>query len=376
MAIEYRQSLLSDDNLELSDFSETNVLISSIKQNMDIVRDRSPFQETEIIRLVKILGGIEKLILAQIPDSQTTPLSNKSLRQINEILIAKNKDTEVGNSINPHPISDMLLSPDADYLGSLRLQSVDTVSMFEYVNERNTFLHRLCCSNHKDIADALMNLLFGPYIPWIWGFFMIILVILTILDDFHVNVQDLRTLYKNIFFVMISLPFSILWCLALNKRITRKIMRTFEFWFKFYYFLRYWVSSSIYTYRSMLPDQHTTIAGQSILDFTTFSLFIIYCFMDGLNLSNRFKMSVLTLGSVYMTTSAINWTFFKGGNDYPVTLNFGSNVMSFDVKTLTAASLRTVVIFMWKQTIYAWWKPNKSTYGIFKHSMQIKYNKQ
>eukprot|EP01084_Bolivina_argentea_P254936 428697_1 len=358
MTAELQESLLQatydvtdkeQQSVELTTIDSRNIILNTVRQNHIDLMDNNQSIDTAIVELVNILGGIDVLLQQLLSPSNCSQLTNDELSQINGVLasFSNNKVTELTE-----------VSNDWD-----DIQSVISVKM---VDERNTFLHRVCCKKYKPVADELVNYLFGKYLIWCWGFLMITLVVITTIDYIIGSISTFVMLFKDLFTVILTLPFCIIWVLSLNISVTKQIMKKFEFWFKFFYFMRYWICSSV------IYNNHKTaqeIAGNIFVDITLFLLYIIYCFMDGLKLSSTFKVFVLVSGSIYMTVLAIYWTFLIDKTE-----NISIYTLNIDLKILTATSLRTVVVFMWKQTVLSWLKPNSSTY--FKQPISINYERR
>ena len=283
-------------------------------------------------KLIQILGGADAILRHYMSTNDTFPLSSEQLQSINELLI-------------PTDINEF----DMD---SVTSQSDSIENPVLLIHQRNTFLHQIL---QTQIADKIVNFLFNRLMVLIIALMMFGIIIAVFFSD---DAPDIVIVLITLF-----IPYAILVLLAINKTTTKLILQTFEFWFKIAYFLRLCICAAIYNKKCL--DQHFTTAYVSCEYIAIFLSALVLCFVDGLKIPFRMKVSVLLSWSILYSVAAFLFTFFNWAECY-IAIN-GS--LKIDILDWITESLRIIAIFAWKQTLYSIFKEPKST--LIKSSVKI-----
>ena len=290
-----------------------SITTTDVQNNHQILMANN--KPVNIDAIINILGGAD-FVLQHFLSTQNAALTKEQLNQINNTLLTQ---------INVSNLTE-----------SLEFE-IPTPTL--KVSAENTFLHKYC---HKQTVNKIINTILSKYTSAIFVILMIITLIMDI-HKFKVNT------YWSIFFLIGYLycgPFLILQILSLNKTTTKYILKSFEFWFKLFYYIRHWIAS--------IMINGFSLANTGLLLFLGT---IIYGLLDGLQLPLRYKGTCLVIGAVLFTWIGIRWTFFMDHEEYIYTLNG----WEIDLVSMGASSIRIVALFAWKQTIYSIVYPLTST---------------
>ena len=232
------------------------------------------------------------------------------------------------------------------------------------VSTTNTFLHRIC-DDH--IALKIRNIVFSKFINIYITLGWVGWIICILLNQFQTE-NDITTQIFNVYYWLFC-PVFIIFCifslLSLNIITTKYILNTFEFWFKLFYFIRFWICGTIVL--KMNPDEQFK---RQLALISFFIFFLLYCLLDGLKATYKYKAGVLAFGAIYVSLIALIATF-QSKVEYYWEWNFLGHNDNINVTSLVASSLRIVAIFMWKQTFYPMYRSDRAT--LIKKSVKIEW---
>eukprot|EP01084_Bolivina_argentea_P317321 550160_1 len=314
--------------------SKDHVTMEDVKRNHENLLNNEQSLENKMVKTIDILGGIDAVFSTLLTNPKIISLTKDQLYQLNEVIL----------SIN---------SEDSDERGPILI-----------VAKSNTFLHHIC---NENISFKIIDIMFNKTATVILAITSIILIII-------------NSLYKSlgIFFYIIQwsifslfIPYLILVLLSLSITTTKQIMMSFEFWVKTYYLLRFWIFASLFWWYHNTPNT-STIVWRILEALALFMYIWVYCLMDGLQASFRFKAIVWTFTSIFMLFIAFTWIVDEwNGVETPMQITLFNKIFHIEPHSLATSSIRTVVLFMWKKTIYSIYKSDKAT--SIKRSVQINW---
>ena len=171
---------------------------------------------------------------------------------------------------------------------------------------------------------------------------------------YHYLTSETHVILYTYFWIVLPI-FTIYICMVistLNIQITIEILKTFEFWLKIIYFIRWWICATIYITQKL----HQTPNHQYY--FTLFMVLLLFCLMDGLQQGLKGKATLAIVASLTLTWSAGHWTF-DGRDQY--TVSIGDSSFTVDIVAMAASSIHIVTLFAWKQTVFALFGSTKSS---------------
>ena len=292
---------------------------------------------------------------------------------------------ENGQSIDLNQLAEILGGPDAilqHYLSS-NISSSLTLNQLNDINDlitnnkqqdwnttlviscNNSFLHHLLGDTP---ANKIVSIIYSKSMVIATGIATAILLSLVPLS-FLTKTTRKDVLWMDITFCVISSIFTLLLLLSIlsvNKTILNYILRTFIFYFKALYGIKYGICSAIYQYRKL---NSKLIVGQIL----TVVLIVWYALMDGINASIKTKIWFGIMGSIYFLFISFIWTIES--EQCLISINWwGLYSTEFDMREWAASAVRVVTIFMVEQTAYSMWKPSKST--LIRRSVDIVWSQR
>eukprot|EP01084_Bolivina_argentea_P125586 222479_1 len=315
--------------VELIGSTGSNVGIDDVKQNHKKLMNNGHNIDDKTMELIDIFGGIDVVLQHYLSEKCNSKLTQSQLCDINYILLSTDEDEDTHN-----------------------MEDIGTL----YISPNNTFLHQ--CLNHN-LSSKIINIIFGNYCSF--GMTLIV-ILLAVLPWFHSGY-----LTGFIWWIVIGIlgVYVILILLSLNRTITNHVMSSFEFWFKFIYFIKYCICYEIYMTHWKIPIYYTVLFN--ILNFVFLMFIIEYSLIDALRASVLFKATFMIIGSIGMSIWAFVWTFYW--TELFVSHKLFNTDVHFDIGALGASSLRILSVFMVKQTIYSIYKKSEST--SIKHPIKI-----
>eukprot|EP01084_Bolivina_argentea_P118786 210692_1 len=297
--------------------------INDVRHNHQCLMDNGKSIDNRMVDLINVFGGIDDVLQHYLSSQSNVNLSQIQLQQINDILLS--------------PITTKYDAKNSMYT--------------LHASMNNTIIHSVLNNNR---ARQIINFLFGRICT---GFITLTIVFMTIFGVWHV-VSSAVNIICWLFTVILGV-YALLILLSLNRNITKQIITTFEFWFKLYSCIKYYVCYMIVVVYWKIPV--VGIILYHIVALVWLLLIIDYSLVDALNIQFYFKATFMVVGSIGMTVYAFIWTFRIIPDMPPISITIFNHEIDFDIVSIGASALRVLSIFMWKQTIASMWKKTKST---------------
>eukprot|EP01084_Bolivina_argentea_P228592 386047_1 len=322
----------------------TTINLENIRNNHEMLLNNNHDVSVKTQQIINAIGGIDIVLSNYFSNDNPFKLTTNQLEQINDIFIsikASNQKQSKPDIIN------------------------DETDPILYFSAKNTFFHSII---NATTATKIMNLIFGKVGIFSFGFVVIYSTI--------INVIETSTVWTNKHSLMVTLVNSVGWLtlifaiiflifalLSLNKVATKKIVKTFEFWFKMFYFVRYWICVIIYMCR-INDDSFIDMLYQNVSEIAYLLFFILYSCIDGLYpLSFQFKVIVLVTGCVLISYLAVYYTIVDNNQSIDENvrcLHVLGTPTCIDLVSMKAISMRILSIFVWKQSLHSLYYKDKS----------------
>lgn len=230
----------------------------------------------------------------------------------------------------------------------------------------HTILHRIL---GIPWGNKILHILFNQCIIVIFTILIAIFLIAIILESTNFITIDFASelwIISHALCLFMLYVYIFILLLATNKTAAELILKTFEFWFKVVYGLRYVICSTVYWSKYDKSLTNSFLIADNIAKFTGLLLF---CFLDGLKMPFRVKVTILIIGSLMFLWHSVDLTLIRKDPCFASLHLWGDYAFNFDVKEWAAASMRIITIFIWKQTYFSIFKAPKST--LIKKSVKI-----
>ena len=224
------------------------------------------------------------------------------------------------------------------------------------LHPKNTFIHQIF---EYETAEKIINFLYHRYVA-------IFVFICILYHSINVAIEYIWASTDNAYFSSlayhipivtidtISITYFIAIILSINIKAFILSIKTFEYWFKFWYSIQLLISTIVYIVYTKYNNWYLMyrIIGCCQVIVVT----VLYSLMDGINISSRMKGGFGIAFALYISVFAIYYTIVE-------TSDFDINFMGSDVSLLdiVASTNRILSIFLWKQAILYIWKKNKAT---------------
>ena len=320
--------------------------------------------------VINALGGLDN-VLTMILSSNDTQLSNQQLTQINEIL------TQL---------------QDINYINNNNIQQIDeddNPQEWAYIFDRNnTFLNQLF---GLEKGQKIFKIIYSK-----WCIISAILfgVAATFIDAAFLlyNLLIIRSISHIIGFIIVFIYLGLI-LLSANRKCLSKILWSFEFWLKLYYFFQYYIASFIFWYVLIDPQEweqygngnggvtYSVSKGSvfhymSILSYllniiNALIIIVLHLCCDALQVRIWIKSLTGFLFAVGFTLFTIQLTFFSKIPTSRTIIYIKELDASLDIKELMTSAIQILTILFWKQAIMSIYKKNKST--LLKYSPYIRW---
>eukprot|EP01084_Bolivina_argentea_P257509 433864_1 len=172
-------------------------------------------------------------------------------------------------------------------------------------------------------------------------------------------------------FQLIFITNSVVRLLHVNRNIMYAVLNTFTFWFKLLCWFTFLVGCLVIQYRTVdiWIDWVTWVTIILILILLTL-IFLTYAFLDGLNYHKLSKKCFLVSGSILMILNAVSLTIAEWDEPTDARIVHLPYIgCTIDILAYMAASMRTISLFVVKQTVCFFWKPNQAI--LIKNNVKI-----
>ena len=280
-------------------------------------------------KLIAILGGTDAILKHYLSSDNLSPLTSHQLQEINGLLNTANDE-----QFNENPSVN---------------ETTNIESPVIFVLHKNSFLHQI----NSNIADKVSNFAFSSITAIV---FVVSLLAATtigwIIPEWFYNV------YLWIFYVSLFLYGAIV-LLLLNRTVTKLIIRTFEFWFKMSYLIRFIIGLLVFTMKCSGKSK-TDKAFNVVHSIVMVVYMTSFCFLDGVKMPLKIKATVLVFFSLVVVYLAFENTVASYQPYYSCAIPiFGG--YKLDAIEMTNVAWRIIAIFMCKQTFYSIFKQPKSS---------------
>ena len=322
-------------SLQLPIIQDNTVTANTVIKNHQIfLENGNQINETE---LIAILGGADAILQHYLSSNNLSALTDHQLQDINQLFI--------------HPITH---ENDDINTNKLPVLSVDA---------HNTLLHQLL---GKDTGNKVLKIVYNEWICAVVASNLVIgrvVDVLLYMSDYLSQWVGLIIIYMNTGVVIMHMLISLL---SVNKTILRYTSRTFIFWFKAFCAIKFGICLIIFNHKFNYSEylvSNILASVELIMIISSFAL------IDGMKMPLKSKMLIGVIGSMYVSSVSLSWTFSK---PCLITINWWKGTASqYDVTEGAASALRVLAIFMVKQTIYCVWRPLQS--ALIKRSITIEW---
>ena len=325
--------------------STDNISVDIVLQNHRYLLQNGGDTDDKMKQLIELMGGMDSVLNEYLLNHRQ--MNEAKLHSINKIILSKNK---LINQASRHC--------SRENFSMSVLNAVDNPVM--YLSVENNLLYKMV---GKQTAERLikfmtstwmviLTLILGisaviGYCLWMWARNYISITMYNFLCLWSIIINALSTIWA-------LLAFSILNITAV------KGIASFSCIFKLLYFFRGFVCWSIYQSRKETADKLFIIT--EITMFISFlCIYTTYSFIDGFYISKRYTTIVSISGAIIFTVLTFSFTYAEAMDSSDIRYLSVIDGTSIDLVSWAASSMRVVCIFVWRQTIYTLWKPEKST---------------
>eukprot|EP01084_Bolivina_argentea_P292788 503444_1 len=245
----YMETLLLDKH-QIELIPTTNINLENTRNNHRTLLDNNHDVSVKMQQLIHAMGGIDIVLSNYLSDKNPFPPTTNQLKQINDIFDSVNSQTKILK------------------------QTTDKKDSVLCVSVKDTLLNDITT---ESTATKIMNIIFGKG-GYCLGFIIIFEIILLSISTIYSKLHALRyigtmlTIYDFCKAVLVIIYF-IFALLSLNKTVVRKILKTFEFWFKLFYFMRYFICTDIYQLRTNITIQDAIYINMILVCWFLFIIF-------------------------------------------------------------------------------------------------------
>ena len=279
-----------------------------------------------IAQFVKMLGGIDSILDDYLSSENGHRLTQLQLQQIHELITSEDHQSD-----KPHL--------------TFRFDTANSyiVSLFGW-----------------NIAIKILKVL-NSWIPTVVHVMCLIICLLLV---FLVPQKYPIPMVISLCICMCTwTPFAIMWWMGIDKKALKMIINSFEFWFKFGYAILYAIFSVIYC--TNMFGWHMFIAIGISMKVIWITLYVSS--FDGVNKSRFVKTLCSCIAATLLTILSLVYEFYM--DDYIMNLSWNYSV---SVTDKLSDSARVLALFLWKQTILTYWRPNRCV--LIKHTPYIEWD--
>ena len=193
-------------SVELSHNINNDVSLNSVIKHHEKLLNNKLSTNSNTLEIIDILGGMDIFLKNYLKINHINQLNTHKLNQINDILLS------ITNEKNPSKQNPVL-----------------------YVSSNDTWFHSIC---KESTATKILQILYSHITIGIAAIFFILLITSWVLRKLIIDKTSWLWIVSGCFFWMIYIVIDIyvlFLILSTNKTITKKILITYEFWFKLYY---------------------------------------------------------------------------------------------------------------------------------------------
>eukprot|EP01084_Bolivina_argentea_P042519 78388_1 len=255
-------------NFELIEINEYEISVDDVLNTHQQLLDNECNTNNKTLELIDAMGGMD-IVLTNYVRNNT--LNNHTLSQINNILIAINR--EHNKSSNTAESNAIL-----------------------YVSRSNTYLHDIFNSY---ISVKIIQILYSTTTSIVMASTLLMYSIIGFVLPYAVRnttiIDNIQGICSVCFYILaiVWIMYESFVLLSLNKILTKKILTTFEFWFKLLYFIRTCICFQF--------EYITFNVEEAVLNLSAILFILVYSFIDALQISNTYKRVVMVGGAIVFT---------------------------------------------------------------------------
>ena len=324
----------NSDNIDISTL-KTNILYQQSQCNPDHASQE----------IIAILGGINKILT----DFLTS----------NDIKLTKDQLIKLQNTLNSH---NLIVSDPKS--------KTENVDQLTYTFNINDTYHHYFFGN--EIGSKIVHYVYSKIALIAFTFVLMLKEIWVFLQ--YLGNQTLNTSWYLCILSVNTLIFIyiILFTLCINKTVFIRSIKHFVFWFKTIITVEQIICYFILKY---LMNNHGNdeISYADVISDILVHLSLVLCIMnysaiDGHHVNKRLMITAGIIVSVYHAVTAVLWSLFANQDEMTI-VTIGP--LQISIASLYASALRTLSIFLCKQTILLILKKDKCVN--IRHSPKIKW---
>eukprot|EP01083_Nonionella_stella_P010929 31084_1 len=343
---------LSGTQITKNEVNEINA--KTIQQiHNDALSKDTKISDNNVQALIDILGGADNILShciasaissANASETDETNDSNPSFAlsssQLNAIHCLLTNPTPNTNSIQPSLAREITMAS--------ALHSPRPEDFTHYLSTHNTILHK--CTNQQT-GHRILRAIYNT--KWVAFIALCSFVFLVYDAAFHSGVEWFH-MYRAILFPIVNL-WLISVCFTVNRRAFALIIRSFEFWLKVGECLLY-VLCDIFILFVVRTWTRSSLEAWIYLQFLVLFLLTIITFslLDAIRMSARKKFALGVVVALITTFQAWLASSFAWNDDV---IEIGP--FTFKLSGFMSGGIRTLAIFVWKQTVFSYVSSNK-----------------
>eukprot|EP01084_Bolivina_argentea_P059371 108420_1 len=266
------------------------------------------------LKIMEAIGGIDDILNTYLTHKDVT-LNDTQMKQLHKILAVEDKNAFQKDLANYQPIFEYRMDIKKTYLNTF------------FTNKAETIYNIL----HSNITQIFLVLSIVIWIPLRY----------TMYGEIGYGV------YRTIISLFFWIPFGVFYLLSVNKKAFNFIIRTFEFWFKFYYYCSGFIADFIYSFIHN-DEKWWHIVGYFCMMTSICMAMIIISLFDGYPMDKKWKCGVSGLIAIVFTAQTLWWQFTMPNDGDSIVSVVGIEI---SLKTIMVTSGKITAIFVFKQCI-------------------------
>ena len=310
--------------------------------------------------IIEILGGIDEILHSILRDTTSDLLQQHKMDALHQILMSHNNLTPMQYNNDTSLEDRKSTKPEWCY----------------HFDDENTFLHSIFSEN---TANKILQILHGPIIKIVLVLAIIIWFGVGISTDFRAISQAISTLILDIFLII---PWLLCWLLSANKKATRLILTSFEFWFKLFYLFVYQFANVTDVF-AINADNFESIEWKYveiiISTVTSVIFYIVVVLFDAININKIWKFAISGALAAWWIAFAVGHrsSKFEANEEYfnsSITIKvYNGYDVNLNTRDIRLESLQVLAIFLAKQAIFTMFRSKKC--ALIRYTPFIKWNK-
>eukprot|EP01084_Bolivina_argentea_P319910 554943_1 len=285
------------------------------------------------MELIRIMGGMDIVLQGYLLNAKANKINNYQINQINNVFLS------LEHNVVETKLEKQILN----------------------VHKQDTFIHGLFA---KTRAQKIMNFIHNPIVSVIFGAIAIL--------NFSLMVWRI-SVWLFMLGCIVWIIYMLFQIMSLHRTITKMIACSFEFWFKLLYLIKMVACGVIIVLQC---DPGIGYLYDMFIFVLMFLFFISYSFLDGLQISRKYKLFILIIGLIPLMWFAAFYTY----RDTYRTIDSTKDDKCFYLELFDARlniyswmtnAMQVITIFMCKQTVKS--IRNKNTATLIHNSVLLNW---